>query len=210
MNPHLPLAPATPWSRDRRPRWGVAAVLAVGLVLAGLLWAPVDWLRAVFGREFGRVDLEVAERVEPLEGIRLIPVPTRAPAAAEQAPPTVTTPSFRSDPDEDPAPETTADPTFVWDPTTAWSASDELLAPGPPDSILHRAALLDALSVGRVERSFAYFDTTQVGAAHRQFDWMDTYMNDVLAPLYEAEGRAARIADIYRRTVTEAEEEEGM
>lgn len=206
-----PTAPATtPWARDRRPRWGwAAAVAALLVVLAGGL-APVEWLRAVFGRQFGALVVTSVDRVEPLEGIRLIPVPQRARSAAESAPPQVAAPSLRSDPSEETVETLDPDPTFVWDPTTAFAPAAELLAPAAPDSIMRRATLLEAMAFGRVERSFALFDTTQVTAARRRFQWMDRYMNDVMRPLLEAEGDAARRAAIYYRAVGEVEEEGDM
>lgn len=203
-------AASTPWSRDREPRWGRAGLLAVLALALVTAFAPVEWLRGVFGRDFGFVDVATRDRVEPFEGIRLIPVPRRAPSAAESAPPQVAAPSLRSDPVEDTVESAAPDPTFVWDPTSAFSPADELLTPAVPDSILLRAALLDALAQGRPESAFAFFDTTQVTAAHRQFDWMDAYMNDVLRPLYEAEGYRQRVADIYYRAVGEVEEEGGL
>ena len=196
--------PAGPlWARDREPRWGPAGGLAVVLVLAAFAWAPVDWLRAVFGREFGAVP--IAERFEAPEGIRLLPAPAPAGAEAPSTGPRVERPAREAVPpvrarggDDSP---------FVGDPTTPYDLAAELRAPVVPDSVRARGMVLRALAQGGIDRAFAHLDTTRVTAAARRFDWMDAYMNDVLRPRYEAEGRAARIADIYRRAVTEAEEE---
>lgn len=209
MTPAPASLPATPWARDRHSRLGPALVLAMTVAVAALAWAPIDWLRLVFGRDFGAMTVETRTTVEPMDGIRLIPLPSRARPSEQTAPPTVTAPSIRSDPRDDSPATDAAEPVFTWDPTTPWAVRDALLAPSPPDSIVTRALLLDALATGGATTAWAYTDTSRQAAAARRFDWMDEYMNRVVRPRLEAEGDAARNAAIYHRAVGEVEEEGG-
>lgn len=204
MSPRPSSRRATPWARDRDPRWVAAGALATVLVLATLAWLPVDALRRLFGRDFVRTE-EVRIGTAP-EGIRLLPALAIQAPPAPSSGPRVARPTARpARPDPEPAPR--HESPFVGDPTTAYDVAAELVAPAVPDSAVARGLILTALAQGRIGTSVAAFDTSRVAAARRQFERMDQWMNAVMRPLFEAEGRAARIADIYRRAVTEAEEE---
>ena len=198
MSPLVPHAPATtPWRRDREPRWGRATACTAAALLALFLFSPT-W-------EFDRFDgLATDDGIDPLpEGsIRLIPAP-RAGAAEQPRVEAAAAPDVALA-DDTPAAD---EPDFAWDPSTPYDAAAELLAPAAPEQ---------PAPAGRPARRPGDARNPWIPRLHRHHagrrrappvDWMDAHMAD-LQPLYEAQGRAERIAEIYRRAVTEAEEED--
>lgn len=193
------------FSRQQDYRIGRALAVATVLVVVGAWLFPWGWLR-IFGRDL-RLETGRPERAREA-WIRLIPADTGSLAGNDDLVRTRITLRIVS-----PSPDQKVESArHVWtfDPTTAWrplSGSASPIAPTTTDSLLLHAEFLHSLRLGNMAAVFALLDTTQAGRAREQLAETDDWVHMYLAPRWEAEGRSARIADIYWRAVGEVEAE---
>lgn len=209
------------YAQWRNTNYRSAIVGAVALMAALFLVVPESWLRWLFHREFGRPSAELAvDARAPQSGpIRLIPVemlPTSTlrpePGRTEPRVERLVPETIEPVPDDELA--GTAESSWTWDPTSAYSISGELTRPdfglAAPDTVALHATLLRALRLGDLDPALAMLDTTQSGLAREQFREVDRWFFRHWAEIWKAQGAAARLADIYERTVIEAERDKGM
>ncbi|RKZ17497.1 hypothetical protein DRQ53_03330 [bacterium] len=194
------------FARQHDYRIGRALLCASVLVIVGLWLFPVGLLR-YFGRDLANeVDSGVSVRQE---WIRLIP----AEALSGEDPGDVVRIRMTPAPVVSPVPDVMAPQdrhAWSFDPTTAWQqSSSEVspLAPAIPDSVVRHAEFLHALRLGNMTAAFAMLDTTQAGRAHVQLAETDRWVSRTMGPVWHAQGRARRVADVWWRAVGEVEAE---
>jgi hypothetical protein len=210
-------------SRRRGTSYGVAIPSAVALLAVLLFLVPDGWVRWLFHRTFALPPGEVA-LTPVLDGagpIRLIPAemlppsPSARARAREQDSVTreVLVEEAKVDTSGEGKPEPKLSP-WSWDPTTGYAVTRELTASGhaqtDADSVLRHAVFLRSLRLTDLDPALAMLDTTQSARAREQFHAVDRWYFRNWAPLWKAQGAAARLADIYERAVLEAERDKGM
>ncbi len=206
----------TRWQRERRTRFGAAFGIATLGILLAIATVPPSWIRWLLHRDLHVP--AVARRVDSFDqrALRLVAPPPRKtpPTPARLHPPQTRREQAVADAEvvEEEAPEnpvTPADPWKNWsyDPFNPYSVADDLFAPvlGEPDSMRRRAELLQSLTLTDLRRALALADTSAAAVARERFRRIDDWINRVYGPLWEAEGKAARLEDLYERAVTEAE-----
>lgn len=209
------------YAQWRNTNYRSATVGALLLVAALFLVVPESWLRWIFHRDFGRPPTELALDPRPLDAgpIRLIPVEMLPPSFARPEPGRGEPRIERLVPDRvQPVPDDdlggTAESSWTWDPTSAYSISGELTRPNfgqaTPDTVALHATFLRALRLGDLDPALAMLDTTQSALAREQFREVDRWFFRHWAEIWKAQGNAARMADIYERAVIEAERDKGM
>jgi hypothetical protein len=193
----------TRFARQHDYRLGRALILAFVVVIVGSWIFPVDWLR-FFGH---RLDGPEATEIGLEPWIRLIPEEALE-STGDLVPMRITVGPTAS-PDLDQSVEA---PRHEWsfDPSTTYrplAGATEPLAPGTPDSLLLRSDLLNSLRLANWDAVFALLDTTQAGRAREQLAETDDWVHRILAPVWEAQGRGRRNANLWHRVVGEVEAE---
>lgn len=195
----------TSFARQHEYRIGRALLVATLLVVLGSWFFPLGWLR-FFGREWNPGTTTALPPGRPW--VRLIPTESLPGQPVPELVRIRTVPVKIS-----PVPDLSPEPSrreWSFDPTTPWRPlAGELspLAPAAGDSVLLHAEFLHSLRLGNMAAILAMLDTTQTGRAREQLAETDDWIHRYLAPVWESQGRAARIADIYWRAVGEVEAE---
>jgi hypothetical protein len=210
-------------SRRRGTSYAAAVPLAVALLAVLLFLVPDGWVRWLFHRTFALPPGEVAFApvLDSAGPIRLIPAEMLPPSPSARArvrerdivTREVLVEGAKVDTSGDGKPEPELSP-WAWDPTTGYAVTRELTASGHAqagvDSVLRHAVFLRSLRLTDLDPALAMLDTTQSAMAWEQFHAVDRWYFRNWAPLWKAQGAAARLADIYERAVLEAERDKGM